>query len=195
MQGLSCINLEMTPTPKKTKNKFTELEDEIIKQFVQDNGAHTWGRILPLLPGRTSRQVRERYVNYLSPDVKRNQWTREEDELIIKLVSKFGKRWAYISRSFNQRTDVSIKNRYLLLKRKEQKRMKNKFVKESTKEEEVLHIEQQYEREPFENQLIDNIPINDVIEEHDFQIDMFDSDSIFAINDGFFNDNDFQFFT
>lgn len=118
---------------KKTKNKFTDEEDNIIKKFVQDFGAHTWGRIAPLLPGRTPRQVRERWVNYLSPEIKLDEWTKEEDDLIMRLVAKFGKKWAYISRSFNQRTDVSIKNRYFLLQRREKNDIRKNLMSQLSK--------------------------------------------------------------
>ncbi|OHT11668.1 hypothetical protein TRFO_03890 [Tritrichomonas foetus] len=117
----------------KQKTKFTEEEDEIIRKFVEEYGAHTWTRISPLIPNRTPRQVRERWVNYLSPDISRDPWTQEEDDLIMKLVDKFGKRWSYISRSFNKRTDVSIKNRYILLNRRKNSKMRKEMISKLSK--------------------------------------------------------------
>lgn len=213
MQGLSCIDQRFEQSSmkqKKTKNKFTEVEDNIIKQFVQNYGAHTWGRVIPLLPGRTPRQVRERYVNYLSPNVNLNEWTKDEDELILKLVAQFGKKWAYISRSFNQRTDVSIKNRYFLLKRKEQKEIRNnlfpKLAKGKLEKFDQNQLQpklsspannnqssayQNAEEESFQ------LPMNldeGVIEEQSYHIDMFDSELNYPIYDDFTNEFDFQFF-
>ncbi|OHT01544.1 hypothetical protein TRFO_31572 [Tritrichomonas foetus] len=109
----------ISTSTRQPKTKFTAIEDDIIIRFVHESGAHTWGRIAPLLPGRTPRQVRERWVNYLSPDVRHEPFSEEEDKMILDLVGKFGKRWSCISHSFNQRTDVAIKNRYILLKRRE----------------------------------------------------------------------------
>lgn len=103
----------------RPRAKFTKLEDEIIIRFVKEKGAHSWNRIIPLLPGRTPRLVRERWVNYLSPDVNLTPFTKEEDDLILQLVSKHGKHWKFISQSFNKRTDIALKNRYMLLQRRE----------------------------------------------------------------------------
>lgn len=197
MQGTTCIEPfpDNEPAkPKKSKNKFTEVEDEIIKKFVEEYGAHTWGRIMPLLPGRTSRQVRERYVNYLAPNVKHDDWTKEEDELIEKLVAQFGKRWAFISRSFKQRTDVSIKNRYLKLKRNELKNLK----KNSSSTEKVMKfnspVQNNLNFQPLQHQNANNQPsdtllFNDVVEEQNFKID-----DDFIFNDDQMNVFDFMFF-
>lgn len=103
----------------RVKTKFTKLEDEIIIRFVREKGAHSWNRIIPLLPGRTPRLVRERWVNYLSPDVNLSPFTKEEDQLLMDLVKSHGKHWKYISQSFNKRTDIALKNRYMLLQRRE----------------------------------------------------------------------------
>ena len=225
MQLFSAIDPEIDKniqTIKKSKNRFTEEEDNIIIEFVQNYGAHTWRRIMPLLPGRTPRQIRERYVNYLSPNVNRDAWTKEEDNLIMKLVSKFGKKWAYIAQSFNQRTDVSIKNRYILLKRKEQKEIRNNLLSKISKKnisQLENHLNNQFQpnfnlpagnyqtleySNPLENkteeeqssltqQSID-LETNGITEEQNYHIEMFDLDNDFPINDDFLNDFDFQFF-
>lgn len=72
-------------------------------------------------------------MNYLRPEIKRDQWTMEEDLQIIELINKYGKRWKLIERELGNRTDNQIKNRYygrlkLLLK---QKMIKSRKVKRS----------------------------------------------------------------
>lgn len=205
---------------KKTKNKFTENEDNIIKKFVDEFGAHTWGRITPLLPGRTPRQVRERWVNYLSPAITHDPWTKEEDELIMKLVANFGKKWAYISRSFNQRTDVSIKNRYFLLQRREKNDIRKTLMSQLSKKK-LNQLESQIKnnlpptksptvkspaislpvinsnatipisQEP-DYQVFNNYPYQDVIEEQNFA-DISDSENYFEPNN-LIDDFEYQFF-
>lgn len=122
----------------RVKTKFTKLEDEIIIRFVQEKGAHSWNRIVPLLPGRTPRLVRERWVNYLSPDVNLSPFTKEEDELLIELVKNNGKHWKYISQSFNKRTDIALKNRYMLLMRRE----KSTLLKQQKAQQQQLQQQQ-----------------------------------------------------
>jgi len=102
---------------KKAKKKFTSEEDEIIVNYVQKHGAKNWRFLTTILKNRTSRQIRERWVNYLDPNVSHGEWTKEEDELILELFNQNGTKWSVISKSFLNRTDVMIKNRFQLLKR------------------------------------------------------------------------------
>jgi hypothetical protein len=61
---------------------------------------------------RTARQIRERYLNYLDPNIKQGNWTEEEDQKLFSFISQKEKNsWKNISRHFPGRTDVSIKNR------------------------------------------------------------------------------------
>jgi hypothetical protein len=61
---------------------------------------------------RAARQIRERYLNYLDPNIKQGNWTEEEDQKLISFISQKEKNyWKNISRYFSGRTDVSIKNR------------------------------------------------------------------------------------
>jgi myb proto-oncogene protein len=45
------------------------------------------------MEARTGKQCRERYINHLSPRVKTDPWTPEEDDKIIKLHSMIGTKW------------------------------------------------------------------------------------------------------
>jgi hypothetical protein len=61
---------------------------------------------------RTARQIRERYLNYLDPNLKTEKWTFEEDQKLISILSKCHNiSWKSIQMNFPGRTDVSIKNR------------------------------------------------------------------------------------
>lgn len=121
---------EPAPSQRKVKAKFTEEEDKKIMDIVREQGARAWRRIAEQIPGRTARQCRERWMNYLSPDVKHSPWTLQEDELIMQKVGEMGQLWSKIAKHFPGRTDVTIKNRYMKLMRHEKKRLR-KANKES----------------------------------------------------------------
>ena len=116
----------------KTRHKFTEKEDKEIIDYVKQFGVNNWVIISHLMKNRSSRQLRERYCNYLSPDLKKSEWSQEEDEKLCDLVKKIGKSWRKISQQFDGRTEVNLKNRYRLLERRERKykiQMKEKIMK------------------------------------------------------------------
>lgn len=47
---------------------------------------------------RTGKQIRERFINQLNPEIKIGEWTQEEDLLILELFKKFGSKWTEISK-------------------------------------------------------------------------------------------------
>ncbi|EAX95242.1 Myb-like DNA-binding domain containing protein [Trichomonas vaginalis G3] len=101
----------------KKRHSFSAEEDAQLATFVKKHGEKNWNYIASKLPGRTARQVRERWVNYLSPHVSHAEWTKEEDELLEKLMSQYGTKWAKIAEYFPKRTDVLLKNHAALIKR------------------------------------------------------------------------------
>jgi myb proto-oncogene protein len=42
------------------------------------------------IPGRTGKQIRERWHNQIDPNVKKDKWSREEDEILIEAHSRLG---------------------------------------------------------------------------------------------------------
>lgn len=97
---------------KHTKRKFTPEEDQIIINMTKDQKYPNWGEISKQIPGKSSRQVRERYQHYLSPNVSNEPWSTEEDALLADLFKKYGTNWAQIAVFMPGRTNTSVKNRY-----------------------------------------------------------------------------------
>ena len=97
------------------RHKFSADEDERLKELVGIYGIHSWKKIASLMEGRNTRQCRERYINYLSPNLVNGPWTSQEDRFLISLVKRHGSSWAKIVKHFPTRSDVNIKNRYSLL--------------------------------------------------------------------------------
>lgn len=101
---------------KCSRHKFTSEEDEKLKELVKKYGINrSWKRISAEMGARTPRQCRERYGNYLSPNVVNGPWSEDEDLMLLKLVKELGSRWCKILRFFDKRSDVNIKNRYSYL--------------------------------------------------------------------------------
>ncbi|KAG5023270.1 hypothetical protein JHK85_019612 [Glycine max] len=59
---------------------------------------------------RCGKSCRLRWTNYLRPDIKRGQFTFEEEETIIQLHSILGNKWSAIASRLPGRTDNEIKN-------------------------------------------------------------------------------------
>lgn len=99
---------------RKPRRLFTPEEDQLLLSLVEKYGQNSWTDIAEKIPGRSSRQCKERYTTYLCPTVNHSPWNEEEDLLLIQKVHEMGKRWSDMSKFFNGRTANAIKNRYHL---------------------------------------------------------------------------------
>lgn len=102
------------PCCDKTQVKrgpWSPAEDLKLIAFIQKYGHENW-RALPKQAGlmRCGKSCRLRWINYLRPDVKRGNFTIEEEEAIIRLHKDFGNKWSKIASCLPGRTDNEIKN-------------------------------------------------------------------------------------
>ena len=50
------------------------------------------------MPGRTSKQCRERWCHHLDPSIKKGDYTPEEDKIIMEMQNKSGNKWAQVGK-------------------------------------------------------------------------------------------------
>jgi hypothetical protein len=110
--------------PKQKRSTFNIAEDEMLSQLVQQFGLEKWEKIAKFIPGKNPRQCHDRWKAYLSPRVSNHPWTTEEDQFLIEKVKEIGKRWVQLTSFFPFRSDISLKNRFQLLLRKQLKEAK-----------------------------------------------------------------------
>lgn len=105
---------------KNYRRRFSKEEDDKMLMLIdkyEDKNFINWNRVASKMQNRTSRQCRERYLNYLVEKSKKGGWTQEEDELIFTLYNRMGPKWSKMTSFFDKRSNIDLKNRFSTLMR------------------------------------------------------------------------------
>ena len=86
-------------------------------QIISEKGTKQWQEIAEILNAklgvnRNGKQCRERWYNFLNPEINRDPFSNEEDLKILQLRKQIGNRWSEIVKHLPGRTENSVKNRF-----------------------------------------------------------------------------------
>ncbi|KAM1312992.1 hypothetical protein ACFX2F_017075 [Malus domestica] len=101
------------PTRRSTKGQWTPEEDEILRRAVQRFKGKNWKKIAECFKDRTDVQCLHRWQKVLNPELVKGPWSKEEDEVIIELVKKYGpKKWSTIAQHLPGRIGKQCRERW-----------------------------------------------------------------------------------
>ncbi|OHT16705.1 hypothetical protein TRFO_12959 [Tritrichomonas foetus] len=98
--------------PRRVRKIFSPEEDSKLTEIMNKQKFVSWDKVAKEIATRTARQCRDRWLNYLSPAIRRDPWTRKEDILLVDKINEYGTHWSQISKFFTGRSDNHIKNRW-----------------------------------------------------------------------------------
>lgn len=110
------IKSKSATTPGKRRasmGKWTEEEDEQLRQAVSEHSGKNWKKIASHLVGRSDVQCLHRWQKVLKPGLIKGPWTPEEDATVIRLVKIHGqKKWSFIARQLTGRLGKQCRERW-----------------------------------------------------------------------------------
>jgi hypothetical protein len=90
------------PALGKNTAKWTPEEDAMLSKAVKKHGKDSWAApVAAIVSGRTVRQCRYHWVNFLdpnNPEVNTAKWTTEDDTMLAKAVKEHGNDWVAVSK-------------------------------------------------------------------------------------------------
>lgn len=90
---------------------WTEEEDLLLATWQKKVG-NKWSEVAKQIPGKTGQQCAQRWRHRVNPNIKRDKWDEQEDELLTRLVQQHGNHWATIARHVPGRTDQQCMGRW-----------------------------------------------------------------------------------
>lgn len=97
--------------PGLIKGAWTPEEDQELLRLYRYYGKN-WSHISKYMPHRTGKQIRDRFLNALDDNLKKDKFTKEEDRKVVKWYKVYGNSWCRIAKKIKGRTGDMVKNRF-----------------------------------------------------------------------------------
>lgn len=109
---IQCFSRYKRIRPGIKRGAWSPDEDRKIYAAVLKYG-RAWAKIAKIIKTRNGKQVRDRYINVLDPEINKGFFTLYEDEAIMRYYAIYGSQWAKIAKQCGtKRSPDMIKNRY-----------------------------------------------------------------------------------
>jgi hypothetical protein len=106
------LKRKKTSKQVKIRGPWSEREDKLLMDWIEIHGPKSWARCSETIKGRNGKQCREHWNNSLNNNIKKGEWTSEEDLYIMVFYDKLDKSWKKMIPLFKSRTENAIKNRF-----------------------------------------------------------------------------------
>ncbi|CAD8076823.1 unnamed protein product [Paramecium primaurelia] len=107
----TVTSFRINPNKTKLRKQWTDEEDKKVFELVQEYGRN-WKVIEGFMEGRSSKQIRERFLNNLDPEINRSKFTAQEDKIILEQYRIYGPKWSEIAKMLDRRPENQVKNRF-----------------------------------------------------------------------------------
>lgn len=124
-QPPSCVLLEKKPKKrrwvdrKSPPRKWSAEEDKLLTDAVNRFDGRNWKQIAEFVPNRNHTQCLQRWAKVLAPDLRKGQWSAEEDTRLVALVAEmarseegFVRNWAEVADRITGRTTKQCRERW-----------------------------------------------------------------------------------